>query len=70
MAETITIEIKDDRAYKFLKDLEEQKLLKLIREPEQSPIPLSEKYRGVFTADDAKSFDNHTNTMRNEWPNT
>jgi len=28
---------------------------------------LSDKYRGAFTAEDAKSFDNHTRSMRNEW---
>jgi hypothetical protein len=28
---------------------------------------LSDKYRGVFSAEDAKSFDEHTRIMRAEW---
>jgi len=28
---------------------------------------LSDKYRGVFSPDDAKSFNEHTKSMRSEW---
>jgi hypothetical protein len=28
---------------------------------------LSDKYRGVFSIEDAKSFDEHTRIMRREW---
>jgi hypothetical protein len=30
---------------------------------------LSEKYRNVFTKEDAKNFDDHTKQMRKEWDN-
>ena len=30
---------------------------------------LSDKYKGIFTKDDAKSFNEHTQEMRNEWKN-
>jgi len=31
---------------------------------------LADKYKGVFSAKDAKSFMNHTKQMREEWRNT
>lgn len=31
---------------------------------------LSDKYRGVFSEEDAKSFNEHTQQMRKEWDNT
>ena len=31
---------------------------------------LSDKYRGVFSEEDAKSFNAHTQQMRKEWDNT
>ena len=30
---------------------------------------LSDKYKGVFSKEDAKSFDKHTQVMRGEWNN-
>lgn len=32
-------------------------------------IKLSDKYRGVFSEEDAKSFNEHTQQMRSEWDN-
>jgi hypothetical protein len=32
-------------------------------------IKLSEKYRNVFSNEDANSFDKHTKSLRNEWSN-
>jgi hypothetical protein len=34
-----------------------------------NPIKLSNKYRAVFTKEDAKSFNEHTQQMRKEWDN-
>lgn len=42
----------------------------LITEKKTNSIKLSDKYRGVFTKEDAKSFDNHSQQMRKEWDNT
>lgn len=36
-------------------------------EKKLNPIKLSDKYRGVFTKEDAKSFNDHTQQMRKEW---
>lgn len=42
----------------------------LVTEKKNSQIKLSDKYRGVFTKEDAKSFNDHTQQMRKEWENT
>jgi hypothetical protein len=51
-----------------LHELEELQLIKVV---EEHLIPVkqkfSEKYKNVFTAQDAESFDKHTQSMRNEW---
>ncbi len=33
-------------------------------------IKLSDKYRGVFSKEDAKSFNEHSQQMRKEWDNS
>ncbi len=33
-------------------------------------VRLSDKYRNIFSEEDAKSFDRHTQNMRNEWLDT
>lgn len=42
----------------------------LVTEKKLNPIKLSDKYRGVFSNEDAKSFNEHTQQMRKEWENT
>ncbi len=42
----------------------------LVTEKKNEPIRLSDKYRGVFSKEDAKSFNDHTQQMRKEWDNT
>ena len=39
----------------------------LVTEKKLNPIKLSDKYRGVFSKEDAKSFNDHTQQMRKEW---
>lgn len=66
--QTLLIEINNPNAFALLKDLEELKVLKIVKEKiSENKIKLSEKYKNVFTKEDAKSFDNHTQTMRKEW---
>ncbi len=36
-------------------------------ESSDEAVPISSKYRGVFTKQEAKSFDDHTQQMRKEW---
>lgn len=42
----------------------------LVAEKKVNPIKLSDKYRGVFSKEDAKSFNDHTKQVRKEWDNT
>ncbi len=68
--QTILVEINNPNAFALLKDLEELKIIKIIKENFiVNKIKLSEKYKNVFSIEDAKSFDNHTNTSREEWDN-
>jgi len=41
--------------------------LHLIKNAAQVKTKLSDKYKGVFSEEDAKSFDEHTRIMREEW---
>jgi len=60
---SVVLPIKD-----FTIIMEELHLIKMMDEnPTQSKTKLSDKYKGVFSEDDAKSFDEHTRTMREEW---
>jgi hypothetical protein len=66
--ETVLVQINNDKAYKLLEDLEDLNLITLLKE--EVPLiasKLADKYRGVFLAEDAASFDAHTKTMRTEW---
>lgn len=68
MENTMLIQITNPKAVKLLHELEELHLIKVLNE--DIPVvktKLSEKYKGVFNKDDAKSFEEHTRTMRKEW---
>ena len=67
--DTMLIEVTDQKAIKLLHNLEELNLIKALEEHIQQPSSnkLSDKYNSVFSKEDAKSFDEHTNGMRNEW---
>ncbi len=41
----------------------------LVAEKKTNPVKLSDKYKGVFSIEDAKSFNDHTQQMR-KWDNT
>lgn len=69
--QTVVVEIKSQKAFALLQELEDLDLLKIIKENVLGrKINLSEKYRGVFTIADAESFNTHTQTMRKEWNDT
>ena len=69
--DTMLIQLTNQRAVKLLHELEELNLIKVLKENIDSSKPkLSEKYRGVFSKEDAKDFNNHTKIMRQEWDNT
>jgi len=66
MENTLLIEITNPKALGLLHELEELHLIKVLKNNPKQP-KLSEKYRGVFTKEDAQSFNDHTQGMRSEW---
>jgi len=65
------IQVTNQKAIGLLRELEELNLIKVLKQ-NVAPVTtkLSDKYRGVFSKEDAQSFDDHTQTMRKEWENT
>lgn len=64
------IEVTNQKVLRLLHELEELHLIKVLKK-NLAPVKtkLSDKYKGVFSKEDAKSFDEHTQTMRKEWVN-
>ncbi len=71
MENTMLIQITNPKAVKLLHELEELQLIKVLDEDNSNiKAKLSDKYKGVFSKEDAESFDEHTRIMRKEWSNT
>ena len=68
--ETVLVQINNNKAYRLLEDLEDLHILKVLKKSILPQQKLSEKYKGVFSEEDAKNFNEHTQTMRKEWDNT
>lgn len=69
METTMLIEVTDPKAIGLIHELEVLQLIKVLKTNTVGNTPkLSEKYRGVFTTDDARQFDAHTQQLRGEWP--
>lgn len=70
MEDTIVIKITNKKAIKLLYDMEDLDLIKLIKSDDKNnPPKLSEKYKNVFTKEDADNFDEHVESIRKEWGN-
>lgn len=70
MENTILIQLTNQKALGLLHELEELNLIKVIKENiVPAKTKLSDKYRGVFSKEDALDFIKHTQTMRGEWDN-
>lgn len=65
--ETVTIQIKNNKAYKFLKDLEALKVIKVLKNKVATTQKLSEKYAGKIPSEIADQFQDYTSKSRNEW---
>jgi hypothetical protein len=69
--QTVLVEIDNPDSFHLLEELEKLHVLKIIKENSlESKTKLSDKYKGVFSKEDAKSFNQHTQAMRKEWDNT
>ncbi len=67
----VTVEIDNPDGLHLLQDLEKLNVLRIVKESiSENKTKLSDKYRGVFSKDDAVSFNEHTQTMRKEWDDT
>jgi hypothetical protein len=71
MESTMLIQLTNKKAIGLLHELEELHLIKVLEENiAPSATKISDKYRGVFSEEDARSFNEHTQTLRKEWDNT
>ena len=67
----VTVEIENQNGYHLLQELEKLNILRIIKENVvENKTKLSDKFKGVFTKEEAESFNKHTQTMRKEWDNT
>lgn len=67
MENTMLIQLTNQKAIGLLHELAELHLIKVLKENvAPATSKLSDKYRGVFSKEDAKSFDQHTQAMRKE----
>lgn len=70
MDNTMLIQVTNQKALRLLYELEELHLIKVLKgNLAPTKAKLSDKYKGVFSKEDAKSFNEHTQTMRGEWGN-
>jgi hypothetical protein len=67
---SVTLEFPEDYLGQELEVIVFKKQEGLLVEKKISTKKLSDKYRGVFTKEDAQSFDDHSQQMRKEWDNT
>ena len=70
MKNKLLIEVKNEKVLRLLHTLEELELIKVLKKnPDIVKPKLSDKYKDVFSKEDAKSFEDHTQEMRREWEN-
>mgnify|MGYP006995550930 CR=1 FL=1 len=65
--ETLVIQITNSKANKLLADLEDLKILKVIKRTKQQPLSLSEKYAGKLNSTTANSLQDYVKQSREEW---
>ncbi len=67
----VTVELSSQNSYHLLQELEKLNILRIVSEQAtESKTRLSDRFRNVFTREDAESFNLHTQAMRKEWDNT
>ena len=66
----LTLELPEDYLGQELELIVFKKQEGFVSEKKNPSVRLSEKYKGVFSKEDAKSFNKHTQQMRKEWDNT
>jgi hypothetical protein len=66
---TILIQIKDNKVYKLLEDLEDLNIIKILKKNVDSKEKLSEKYAGKLSSEVADEMQEYVKQSRNEWNN-
>ena len=70
MGNTLQIQITNPKAKGLLKQLEELRLIKIIKEPTKPATKrLSEKYKGILNKAEGEDLNKHIQQMRTEWSN-
>ncbi|HDR51210.1 MAG TPA: hypothetical protein ENN90_06250 [Mariniphaga anaerophila] len=65
---TLTIEIKDDKVLKLLRNLENMQVLRILENrPQKVNQKLSEKFARSISKKTAVKLQKHLNEIRNEW---
>lgn len=68
--QTVLVEVNSETGLHLLRDLELLNVLRIVKENVvETKVKFSDKYKGVFTKEDAQSMDNHIDNMRGEWDN-
>ncbi len=68
--ETMLIQLTNEKAAGLIHELEELNIIKVLKEnSDLVKGKLSDKYKGVFSKEDADSLKKHTEKMRQEWDN-
>jgi len=68
MKNTMLIQLTNKKAAKLLHELEELRLIKVLKENiEPVKTKLSHKYKGFITKEEGQQLSNHINQMRSEW---
>jgi hypothetical protein len=65
--ETVLVQISNNKAYKFLENLEELQVLKILKKVILPSQKLSEKYAGKLPSDVADELQEYITQSRNEW---
>jgi hypothetical protein len=67
MENTILIQLTNRKALGILHELEELKLIKVLKDNiEPTRVKLSEKYKGFISKEEGKQLNNHIKQMRSE----
>ncbi len=70
MEDTMLIQLINKKAIKLLYDMEELHLIKVLKgNIATTSTKLSDKYKGVFSKEDAMNFNEHSQQIRKEWDN-
>lgn len=65
---TLLIEVRDDKAYEALREFEEQKVIKVLKEDDNQKMNASSFRGGLhLTEKQYRDFQNHITEIRNEW---